>query len=40
MLDFNRPGTGIPPSEYNNLLAKSASKDIEDGHVFTPGDFI
>ena len=28
-LDVKRPGTGIPPSELNNLIGKKILKDID-----------
>jgi len=29
MVDIRRPGTGLPPEDFENIIGKRAAKDIE-----------
>ena len=39
MLDFKRPGTGLPPEAINFLLGKNAKRDIEFDEIIELTDF-
>ena len=34
-----RPGIGLPPIEYDNVIGKTAVKDLEKGDPLTKDDF-
>jgi len=36
---FRRPGFGLPPKEFDRLVARELLKDVPAGHVFTLEDF-
>ena len=36
---FRRPGSGFPPKEIDQLLARRLAKSVTPGHVFSPEDF-
>ena len=38
-LAFKKPGTGIPASEYLNLIGKKLNKKVPYNHFFNQGDF-
>ena len=38
-LQFKRPGTGIPPSKFKNMLGKILKKNINKDHIFNVSDF-
>ena len=39
MLDFKRPGTGLPPGRMNELLGKKTLKDIDEDEIINESDF-
>ena len=38
-LDYKRPGTGIAPKNYETVVGRVASRDIEYDHIITLEDF-
>ncbi len=38
-LDYKRPGTGIAPKNYEIVVGRVASRDIEYDHIITLEDF-
>lgn len=38
LLAFKRPGTGIPPSQLDNVLGRTAARDLEADSILSYGD--
>ncbi|MDZ4839028.1 MAG: N-acetylneuraminate synthase family protein [Bacteroidota bacterium] len=38
-LGFKKPGTGMPASDYINIIGKKLNKTVKFDHFFTDGDF-
>jgi N-acetylneuraminate synthase len=39
-VELKRPGTGIPPTEFYEIIGRKVNKTLEQGSIILPSDLI